>query len=395
MLPFALCALLVATSILLAFGARLAALGLIAGVLLQVAATTSALQDRLPEYIAGDSLVVHCHIADLPRQQQAIVVFEASCSGPVRLPRRIRLSWYEPLAAVRAGDTWQLVVRLRPPGGPSNPGRRDAGLGALASGLGATGYVAASSRNRLLSTRPTPIASLRADIRGRILDALPNQSAASVVVALATGLRHDISAEQWARFRASGTNHLVAISGLHVGLVAAIAGLIAQPLLAMLLRAGSARRASLWLAVLAAAAFAILSGWGVPAQRAYLMLVVVAVTTLWRRETTGWEMLSLAGIVVLLVDPLASLSPGFLLSFSAVAILLWQFQPLAGRIGEPRRRFDALRRLPALQLGLFFGLLPALAVAGQGASLVGRVTECGKVTDGAFRAASKCLLGAH
>ncbi len=369
MLPYALCALTILAASMIALRAWRTVLGLVVGVLLQLSATQSALDARLSPDLEGDSLVVRCTVTDIPRIDELSARFDAACTGPVALPERIRLGWYQPLASVRTGDHWQFVVRLRAPGGALNPGRRDADVQALAGRLGATGYVVSSSRNRLLSVRTAPIADLRQAIRARIHEVLPDRSSAAVVVALATGIRHDMTREQWRRFAASGTNHLVAISGLHIGLVAAIVVLLGRPLLACVLRAASARRTSYFLGLLAALLFGLLSGWGVPAQRACLMLSAVVFASLARRETGGWSMLAVAGSLVLVSDSLASLSVGFMLSFTAVAVLLWLFAPLRLSPGEPQFRLSGVRRLPVLQVGLFFGLLPIIVLSGQAASL--------------------------
>lgn len=368
MLPYTLCAFLTLTAVLVSAGAWRWALGLLLGVLLQVTSTIAAVDARLSPEVAGDSLVVRCTVSTIPAVSAQAARFDAHCDGPVELPTPVRLSWHQPAASVRVGDRWQWVVRLRPPGGLSNPGRRDPEASVLAAGTRANGYVVRSSRNRLLATTATPVAQWREAIRQRIRDVLPHRSAAAVVVALATGIRHDMTNAQWDRFRASGTSHLVAISGLHVGLVAAMVVWLSRPVLACVLRSSSARRASVCLGLVAALVFAVLSGWGVPAQRACLMVLAVVLAGLARRETSGSELLAVAGSLVLVSDTLASLSTGFMLSFAAVAVLLWLFRPLPARPGEsPTWRIG---RLPGLQVGLFFGLLPAVALTGQPASLV-------------------------
>lgn len=375
MLPLAVCLLLLLAAAVIAGGALRTAAGLLLGALLQVSATSSALEQRLPVTSDGDSLLVRCSVLGVPRVREISVAFDAVCDGSFRLPGRVRLTWFQPLTSVQNGDHWQWVVQFRQPRGAANPGRSDAGHRALTVGIDASGYVVASSRNRLLGAQRNWLTELRQDIRTRILMALPGRASAGVVVALATGIRDDISDTQWQRFEASGTNHLVAISGLHVGLVAGFALLLSRPIIALARPRDSARRLSLLPGFVAAVVFAMLSGWGVPAQRACLMLLVVVIAATARREVSGFHALATAGSIVLLSDPLASMSAGFTLSFAAVAVLLWLFLPLAVPPGAAPKRFSAPRTLLAMQIGLFFGLLPVLAVAGQGASAVAPIVN--------------------
>jgi competence protein ComEC len=146
----------------------------------------------------------------------------------------------------------------------------------------------------------------------------------------------------------------MAISGLHIGLVAAFAALILRGLFALSTARVHQRRFAVIGAVVAAIAFTAFSGADVPARRACLMLVVGALATLSWRTSSPWTVLSIAGTVLLIVDALAALTTGFVMSFAAVAVLILTFRgytPHSYRL----RAFHALLRA---QLWLLFGLLP-------------------------------------
>ncbi|PMS08658.1 DNA internalization-related competence protein ComEC/Rec2, partial [Trinickia caryophylli] len=172
-----------------------------------------------------------------------------------------------------------------------------------------------------------------------------------IVTALAIGAQEAIGAEDRAALRRTGTSHLVAISGLHIGLVAGIAAGVSAWLWrrSCLIGRFLARRSALeWplvvpvplVAVLAgtlcAAFYAALAGFNVPAQRAFWMLCVVAAAFALGRNVVPSVVLAWAAALVLLVDPWAVLGPGFWLSFGAVAVISFALQTRmrSARAGE-------------------------------------------------------------
>ncbi|MEO1203020.1 MAG: ComEC/Rec2 family competence protein, partial [Pseudomonadota bacterium] len=252
---------------------------LLAGCLWFLLSLWLALEAQLDRRYEGDSVLVDVKIIDFPDRRRSGTRFLAEPMSDGRLPGRLKLSWYEPPVEPCLGDVWRLEVRLRRPRGRLNPGGGDVLARHLASGIGATGYVVAGWHNRRLATAEHGfVGGLRARLDRRIQRVVDEPRAAAVLSAVGLGARHRLSAEQKARFAATGTSHLMAISGLHIGL-AAVAG---YALVRMLLGIASPCRRPHGYAVVAglciAALYACLSGFAVPARRATLMLLLAAVS---------------------------------------------------------------------------------------------------------------------
>lgn len=252
---------------------------------------------------------------------------------PVVLPPLIYLGWYGETATdgivpeLVAGQHWLLTVRLKAPHGQANPGGFDYELWLWEQGLQATGYVrsakGAAAQLQSHSWR-YPVERTRQWVRDRVYAEVNDRRTAGVIAALLVGDQAAIERADWDVFRATGVAHLMSISGVHVTLFAWVAG--------WFLRLGwrqSTRLCLIWPAPLAAAwggvalatAYALFSGWGVPAQRTVLMLWV-AVALRGHGARWPWGQVWLAAMAaVLLWDPWALLSAGFWLSFVAVGVL--------------------------------------------------------------------------
>jgi competence protein ComEC len=210
------------------------------------------------------------------------------------------------------------------------------------------------------------IAASRATIRERIMHTLGDAPYAGVISALVIGDQRGIPHEQWRAFTRTGVNHLLSISGLHVTMIAALAGwVLAQGWrrLPRLAERVPARQAGLVAAVLAAAAYSLLAGFQVPAQRTLFMLAALALAFWGRREPRPFSALIWALFIVLLIDPWAVLSAGFWLSFGAMAVILWVS---FGRVAMP----DKLRGWITVQAALTLALAPALLLLFQQVSLI-------------------------
>ena len=288
------------------------------------------------------------------------------------LPDRIRLTWFRPLQQPALGEVWQLRVRLKRPRGFANPAGFDFEGWLHRQGIGATGYVVEHASNaRLHETRQRSRASVRRRIVERIDALLPVGDARAVLKAVTVGARGEISDRQWQLYARTGTSHLMAISGLHIGLAAAGVFLFVWVLIAPFCRRCNVRDIALTAAVMAAFCYAELSGFAVPAKRAFLMALLIALAIALRRRITSGHVLGSVCLFVAGADPLSLYAPGFMLSFCAVAILIWaaqSFEPI-----ESNSRFWHLSRIRArvqqlarIQIVLLFGLLPlTLAIFGR------------------------------
>ena len=305
---------------------------------------TVRLADALAPALEGQDVVVTGVVAELPRQlpdgvRFAFDVERASRDGSdVRVPQRIFLGWYRgwdgdaliaaPFESLRAGQRWRFTVRLKRPHGALNPHGFDSELWLFEQGIRANGDVRNTERGpaqRLDDRFAHPIERLRQRVRDAIVLRVADARAAGVLAALAVGDQAAIERSDWDLYRATGIAHLVSISGLHVTMFAWLAGAAvgwlwrrsARAMLAL-----PAPTAARWGGVACAALYALLAGWGVPAQRTVWMLATAALlVTLGVRWPWPLVLLAAAAVVVTL-DPWALLQAGFWLSFAAVGLLM-------------------------------------------------------------------------
>lgn len=324
---------------------------------------------RLDARFAGDSLLTRVRVVDFPRIAARSTTMLVEPLADPRLPPRSRVRWFEPPQLVEIGDIWEFELRLQRPRGHSNPGVFDTEGWLFRQKIHASGYVVNGKRNRKLhSATEGAIDGFRQRFIARTAAASDAAGVAAVLAAVGVGARQQISHEQWRSYALSGTSHLMAISGLHVGLSATFAFVLARVLFGLARVAGNAHTAAIASGVFAAALYATVSGLGVPAERAALMLVAGSIAVLRRRHVDSFAIVALAALLLYLLDPVASMAPGFSLSFSAVLLLLWlarrrQRGPAARSVGA--RVQSALRELTVMQMMLFFGLMPITAVLFQ------------------------------
>lgn len=342
------------------------------------------LQEIWPEERSGADVLVRGLVWGLPETTEngwrlrllidtwCVEVRDAGCSKVDRdEPSRLALiSIYDALdTPLEPGQRWQLLLRLERPNGFSNPGGFAYDAWLLQQGIRVTGYVRASPNNRLLSEpagRPW-FSRLRFRL-GSLMDEADGGLwlQAPLIKTLAIGDKSGISQEQWDLFAALGLNHLMVISGLHIGLVATVVYRLATLLLrlapALCLYLTAPQLAAL-AAGLAATVYAGLAGFSLPALRALVMTVVCLLALLLQRQTASWHVFLLALLLVLAGDPLAPQTAGFWLSFVAVGILVSQAREVQG--SRLQQAWAVLR----LQCLLFVGMLPVMSLFFQQSSL--------------------------
>jgi competence protein ComEC len=364
------------------------------------------LADRLDPALEGRDIVLTGVIASLPQPFERGVRFELDVErvepGGGRVPKRVLLAWYNGLTAeelqaaamVHAGERWALPVRLRRPHGLANPHGFDYEAWLLERGIGATGYVSArGARTRLAERVARPayvVERLRERLREKFRDALPEHRYAGVVIALAIGDQRAIDPADWRVFTRTGVNHLMSISGLHVTMVS---GLVALAVYWLWCRSARltlrlpARKAAAVAGLVAALAYCLLAGFAVPAQRT-LYMVGVAAAALWLdRLDSASRVLCAALAIVLLADPWAVNSPGFWLSFGAVAAIFY-----AG-VGTARRAHWLLA-WGRMQWAVTMGLAPLMLVLFKQVSLVSPVANAIAIPVVSFVVTPLALTGA-
>jgi competence protein ComEC len=339
------------------------------------------LADRLDKRLEGQDVMIVGRIADLPQVLDRSVRFQVdTLEAPRGIPSQLILSWYPQakgtdagkLPQLHSGQRWRLLVRLRQPHGNTNPNGFDYEGWIFERGIRASGYVRPKGAKLLQEFDATPMAYVdhwREVIRARFVSTLPDSQWRGVLIALAVGDQASIPKTQWTLFRQTGTTHLMSISGLHVTLVGALfaamlGGLWRRiPFLALRL---PAQKAAVAAGVLAAGLYVLLAGCGVPAQRTFYMLAVAAASLWLERGASASRVMSIALLVVLMLDPWAVLEAGFWLSFGAVAALLLMAQSISNIGGRWQWLFGWVRAQWAVTLFT----LPMLLALFQQFSLV-------------------------
>ena len=316
----------------------------------------------------GKDLIVHGQIESLIKSNgvsRSFLFNVTSASlvnsgGSINFKGLIQLSIYNKKPMVKAGQTWQFQVRLKRGAGFKNPGGFDYEKWLFAQSIHAKGYIRKSDQHKLLEEASWySVNSLREMIHHKIKMLLASEQNNALVSALILAEKSDLSKEQWGVFRATGTSHLMAISGLHIGLVASSGLLLvwfiwwSVPTLNLFITrrlAGSVVGAAL------AISYALLAGMNIPTQRALIMVLIGLYLLAGRQYFSAYRVLALAMIAVLIIDPLAIMGVGFYLSFCAVFVIVWLSKRVikAGRFGLFKLQgFLSLLMIP-LSL-LFFG----------------------------------------
>ncbi len=334
------------------------------------------LGQELPQPLIGQDVLVAGYIASIPvvDEQKRRFEFEIheqldkSSNARLRLPLKVRLSWYgrdhQSLPVLQAGDYWQLKLRLKRPHGLMNPGGFDYEGWLFGRGIRATGYVRPGTQNMVLDAGRYRhgVQRLRQSLLMHLETVLPSGRNNGIITALALGHRASIQAEDWELLLSTGTNHLMAISGLHIGLIAALSYWLVLRIGGWLLAFHAVRypcwplqRIAALAAFVSAFMYALLAGFALPTQRALIMLAVGLLSLLSYRPLRPGRSLLLALLAVLLFDPFAVSQPGFWLSFGAVAILTYI---VVGRLKPDMRKGLRLLRWGRLQWALILALAP-------------------------------------
>jgi len=309
-------------------------------------------------------------VSSVPARDGAELHFDAEVHlvGPlaaVPALRQVRLTWRDPFIEPRVGEHWRWLVRLAPVAGRRNFAGVDHERAAFRDRIHLAGRVLPAALNTRLTLANSSIDTLRARVAVRIADHVADPDAAALLTALAVGLTAGMSPDQWRVFNATGTTHLVAISGLHVTLFALLALLAARALWRCPpFRLVEREPFALLLALVAAGAYALLAGFSVPTQRTWLMLAVFTLAKLSARRVGAGQIWTLSLVAVLLLDVFAPLAAGFWLSFIAVGVIL--VVETTSLVSGSR-----LQRALRLQLAVMLALAPLTLAVFGGVSLVG------------------------
>lgn len=271
----------------------------------------------------------------------------------ISLPNKVLLVDYHGLN-LEPGQKWRIKTRLKPLRGLRNARGFDLETWAFHRGLGAIAYVRSAESAHMIG-QDFHINALRWNIAHTLADHIPS-TLLGFAQALVVGDKQNISQQQWQALRHTGTNHLMAISGLHIGLVAASVYFLCFNLIRCVPNLCLLMPAARWAAacaMCAALAYAALAGFAIPTQRALIMITVVLWDLIRQRPSRPSRVLATSLLAILLWDPLASLSAGFYLSFAAVLCIYWV-------IHFRRQAKNWLFSLINIQWAVSLGLLPVL-----------------------------------
>lgn len=349
--------------------------------------------DSIPEKVGEDAIRFEFKIkktipeADWPNPGR-ILLYLSNHSFPANINASKKSDPFSVRKEIKVGDEWQFKVKLKRPFNYANPGSFDKEKHFFQNRWHAQGtiiedIIQSDFKNveKHLNTENNakdidipqklpvyskkissygyskPIDRLRTYFLRKMREHLDKTHFGEVMIALVVGFRDGISQAEWQVFRDTGTAHLMAISGLHVGLMAGFSyfcfGFVWRhlklikyikflkfigkfkglSLLSTLLSKGYYKINTLptpwisaWGAMFGATVYSLLAGFSVPTQRSLVMVVLFMLQILFRKKGSGWQNYSLALLMVLLIDPFSTLSSGFWLSFGAVGIILFGMQ---------------------------------------------------------------------
>lgn len=267
--------------------------------------------------------------------------------------KKIRLSYYQHnkkdnagLFDINTGDNWQLLVKLKRPRGFVNPMGFDYQGYLLSQGISATGYIKVSDKNKKIANKCLEfyfdllaVACVRDKLNKFLVVNFSESKVLGMLTGLMIGEKNRITNSQWQTLKDTGTIHLLAISGLHIGLAAAMGYCLGKFFmrcvqliisrfsqgLTILNFLSNCRWLPSLISMLFAVTYSLLAGFSLPTQRALIMLSVFHLGLLCSRDIRPWSLFVVALLGIALVDPLAIYSQGFWLSFLAVGALILVF----------------------------------------------------------------------
>lgn len=358
---------------------------LLAGLLLSTTVAKNQLDKRILPKWEGQDIILQGQVKGVPNQREdgtrfRLEINQASLKADpekqIDLKGIVRLGWFRTPEIVNADETWQLVVRMKRPSGFLNPAGFDYEKWLFTERISATGYIRDDKKakiNKRISKAPWwSVDHLRQTIHYKIQQGVEDKASAAILSALVVAIRTKFDDEQWKLLQQTGTSHLVAISGLHIAVVAGFAFfpiMLIWGLFPSLNEKIPLQVAGAITGVFFATAYAMLAGFTLPTQRALLMVVIALLGLLVRRHYQSSTILAVVVIAVLLLDPLAGMTVSFWLSFLAVTIILII---LKRQVEKPRSKIMSLIKM---QIILSLGMLPLTLFFFGSASLLSPVAN--------------------
>lgn len=294
---------------------------------------SNAINDDFHTYIEGAAVELTGVVSSLPETYAGHIQFMFDVETLVdskdkhyESPGTVRLNWYKTQITPAPGEIWQLKVKLKRPYSFMNHGGFDYETWMLRQGVKATGYVNKNQFNKRLRVSNTHyILRLRHTLAEKI-KAVLDKPLLGLVMALSLGDRSQLEIDQWQVLTHTGTNHLIAISGLHLGLIAGFIYFLTQSCWRRFYFATQLIPAPIIAAVMSfmgAFFYAALAGFSLPTQRALIMIGVFLFSLFSAKRILTLNAVCIAIVLILIMDPLAIIAADFWLSFTAVILILY------------------------------------------------------------------------
>ncbi len=304
-------------------------------------------------------IVVKGYVADIPTVSAKKIKFVLQLENTVNyLPiKKLLINWYDTQQQIKSGQVWQFTLKLKPIHALYNPATFDYSKWLFRNGIDATATV---KKGVLLKEFHngffTQVNSVRVIIAQTIAENINSKRVKSLLTALMIGDKSLISKEDSQLFQNTGTAHLIAISGLHIGLMAFIGLLIGRFVFYLFTSQNYNRYVfEALFSITFALIYALLAGMSIPTIRALVMVVVFALSYVNKAHVSRWSAWSIALLIVLLLDPLSVLDAGFWFSFTAVAVLMFAY---TGKAFEKNKILGFVKA----QLVILIGLMPLMVV---------------------------------
>lgn len=347
--------LLLAATVLWRYGKQKTAFGVLIPALLAGGMFFAQLESDRLETIILDSPVTTT-ITGVVERREAVgaqrwryIVSLTETAGPKikRAPQHVTLVARGKGSAIETNSMIKGRVRLTPPSGPALPGLSDFSFSAYFDGTGATGYFYGSPE--IIGMQETEgfgqrlilaAYGIRSYVGDRIRKLIPGDEGA-FAAAIVTDERRAISPEVVEALRLSGLAHIVAISGLNMALAAGIFFVGLRSALVLIPGVSAhlpVKKIAAFAALLMVTAYYGISGFGVSAERAYIMMAVMLLAILFNRPSLSMHNIALAALTIIILHPSSVMGASFQMSFAATAALVACY-----RLWSDRRQDDPSR----------------------------------------------------
>ena len=345
------------------------AIAILLGVWIALLSLYTLLQNRLPNRYYYHPLVMTATVQSViqvnPFVQRLTVLTHVV--DHQKISQKILLNIYQHAMPIQANDVWQLKVKLKPPRGLNNFTGNNYAKNALVQHIVATGYVVNDASNQKLQRADKPVSACIQDfVTG---SNLPDTSK-KLLLSLLLGNRELLTTSDWEVLQNTGTSHLVAISGLHIGMLGVLGFLLfnygARLFPSLLLRI-PAQRFGAMASLLFAFVYTALTGFSLSAMRAFIMLALALCFELIDSTLPLAKRLLFAVSLIVIVDPLAVWSLSLWLSVLAVSLIVYVMQTTQTVQPSFSHKLNLWFRL---QLAFLFGTAGVTLLVFQTVSLV-------------------------